>query len=119
MNTREANEERLYDIVDGPGKDKLFDACKYAYSGDSKVTVKFVVSLGTTMPKGHPGSAYILMPVTGFRINGIQHENGSGEGFNLQGLCKAAQDSGTFKLCKFKAYYNSKSRKGRISFIER
>ena len=109
MNTN--REERTYDIVGGPNKDALFDACKYAYAKDATVTVAFDVAFGYTMPKGHPSCAYMKMNVTDFVIAGIEHEDGSGDSFNIHGYCKC--DAGD----RFRAYYNAKLREGSISFF--
>ena len=124
MNTKRIEiKERHYEIVNGPNKDALFDACKYACSKTAKLTVEFAVAIGYTMPKNDPGCAYIEMPITGIRIYGIEHEDGSGESFNLHGYCKAdlnylGGNNMTYKSYRFKAYYNSKNRKGCITFIE-
>ena len=40
MNTKTETKERLYEIANGPSKDTLFDACKYAYSKNAKVTIE-------------------------------------------------------------------------------
>ena len=115
------NQEKCYDIVAGPNKDALFDACKYAYSKTAKLTVDFTVVIGYTMPKENPGCAYIAMAITDIRITGIEHEDGSGESFNLHGYCRADLNSFggnniAYEPYEFKAYYNSKNRHGRISF---
>lgn len=116
MNTK----ENRYDIVGGPNKDILFDACKYACSKNVKIDIDFTVSAGYTIPKDHPGCAYIPMDITGFRIIGIEHEDGSEDSLNLHGYCKAnlsfiKDESTTYR---FKAYYNAKHRRGCITLIE-
>ena len=124
MNTKKTEiKEKYYDIVSGPNKDALFDACKYACSKTAKLTVDFAVAIGYTMPKNDPGCAYIAMAITDIKIYGIEHEDGSGESFNLHGYCKADLNSlggnnVTYKSYRFKAYYNSKNRKGCVTFIE-
>ena len=121
MNTKKNENERSFDIVAGPNRDMLFDACKYAYSKSVRIPVDFTVAIGYTMPKHHPGCAYVPMFVSDIKIIGIEHEDGSGESFNLRGYCKADADStvgsaATCKLYNFKAYYNTKSRSGHIKF---
>ena len=122
MNTRKTEtRERYYDIVAGPSKDTLFDACKYAYNKNAKVTIDFSVAIGYTMPMDNPGCAYIRMAISDLRVVGIEHEDGSGESFNLHGYCRADLDSFgggyvTYKPYRFKAYYDTKSRRGCISF---
>ena len=124
MNTKKTEtKEKYYDIVAGPNKDALFDVCKYVCSKTAKLTVNFTVAIGYTMPKNDPGCAYIAMAITDIMIYGIEHEDGSGESFNLHGYCKADLNSlggnnVTYKSYRFKAYYNSKNRKGCITLIE-
>ena len=124
MNTKKTeSRERYYDIVAGPNKDALFDACKYAYNENAKLTVNFTVAIGYTMPVSDPGCAYVAMAIADIVIVGIEHEDGSGESFNLHGYCKAdlnsfGRNNVTYKPYRFKAYYNSKNRKGCITFIE-
>ena len=125
MNTKKTKaEEKYYDIVAGPNKDALFDACKYAFNKNAKISVEFDVALCYTAPKSHPGCAYVPMAITDIKICGIEHEDGSGESFNLHGSCKADLDyfggaNMTYKSYRFKSWYNSRSREGHIVFIER
>ena len=112
MNTNQ-KKENYYDIVNGPNKDALFDACKYACVKDVSIPISFDVTAGYTMPKDHPGCAYIIMPTSDFRIISIENEDGSGESFNLHGYVKRSGIQ-----CRFKAYYNTKHRKGSISFFK-
>ena len=112
MNTNQ-KKEKYYDIVNGPNKDALFDACKYACVKGANIPVSFDVVKGYTMPKNDPGCAYIIMATTDFRIIGIENEDGSGESFNLHGYVKR---SGT--QYRFKAYYNTKRREGVITFLQ-
>ena len=113
---------RNYDIVAGPSKDMLFDACKYAYNKTAKLTINFTVAAGYTMPKNNPGCAYMEMPITDIIIAGIEHEDGSGESFNLHGYCRANLnyfgEDGDYRPYKFEAYYNARTRKGCIGFAE-
>lgn len=121
MNTKRIEiKERHYEIVNGPNKDTLFDACKYAYSKTTKFAIDFGVAAGYTMPRNHPGCAYVPMDMSDVAIHGIEHEDGSGESFNIHGMCKAAlhRSSDDAKFYKFKAYYNAKTRTGTITFFE-
>lgn len=106
---------KFYDIVKGPNKDALFDACKYAYSENS-VKVDFTVAAGYIASVGSHQSSYKPMAVDNIVICGISHEDGSGESFNLQGYCSANVESSVYKAHRFFATYNTKKRKGRISF---
>ncbi|MBR0372685.1 hypothetical protein IJH72_01960 [Candidatus Saccharibacteria bacterium] len=120
MNTnRTENKGESFEIVGGPNKDLLFDACKYAYSRTAKVPVEFSIVLGSTMPEGHSGGAYLLMPTADFRICGIQHEDGSGESFNLSGYCKAQTYwDKSLQNYRFKIYFNNRTRKGIITLFK-
>lgn len=115
---------RMYEIVDGPSKDTLFDSCKYACSkSGSRVTVDFRVAIGYTKPANDPRCENIPMAIKNIRIMGIEHEDGSGESFNLKGYCDANLESykGTndvdYEAYHFKGYYNSKKRRG-FMFLE-
>ena len=118
MNTKKPDH---YDIIDGPNKDVLFDACKYAYSKNVDINVDLKVAAGYTAPIGSHQSAYIPMSIIDIKISGIEHEDGSGESFNLKGYCSANLSSSgeagaIYKQYNFIAYYNTKRRKGWISF---
>ena len=121
MNTKRNETESFFVIVGGPNRDMLFDACKYVHDKMVRIPIDFSVAIGYTMPKQHPGAAYVPMYISDIRIIDIAHEDGSGESFNLRGYCKADPDSifGNAETCtsyKFKAYYNTKNRSGSITF---
>ena len=125
MDTKKKKEEVYFDIVSGPNKDALFDACKYAYNKTAKLDVDFTVIAGYTAPLGHPKRASIPMEVSDFIILGVGHEDASGESFNLCGRCRANLDivnkAASYSAAapyKFKAEYNTKNRQGRITFIK-
>ncbi len=115
--------EKYYKIVSGPHRDVLFDACKYACDGDVKcLSVPFVVAIGRTMPKDHPGSAYIPMAIKDIKPFCVEHKDGSGQNFRLRGFCMANLNSYgrvdvPYRQYEFKADYNAKDRTGRICLI--
>lgn len=117
-----AKKERYYDIITGPNKDALFDACKYACNDEARIPISFTVAFGYTTPVGDPGCAFIPMYVKDFRIVGIENEDGSGDSFNLRGDCKADLKSfhgtATYKYYRFRAYYNARRRSGCIIFLD-
>ncbi len=122
MNTKKTElATRFFDIVSGPNKDTLFDACKYAYNESANVPIDLRIAVGYTMPEGNPGRAYIPMHIREILIVSIEHECGSGESFNIRGYCEADLDSlggkAVYQPYQFKAYYSSKTRKGTISFF--
>ena len=113
MNTKQFEvKSRSYDIVGGPNRDLLFDACKYAHSRGVDIPVVFSII-----------NSSVLTSIMNIRINGIEHEDGSGESFNLHGYCESDVNHRggipVFKSYGFKAWYNSKSRKGYITLTER
>lgn len=111
-------ESKLFEIVAGPSKDLLFDACKYAYSRQNHLTVGFKVAIGYTRPKNDPGAGIIPMTISDMVITSIQHEDGSGESFNIEGFCRAnlLSITETLKSYNFNAYYETRTRRGTISF---
>lgn len=121
MNIKEETQKRRYDIVGGPNKDLLFDACKYAFSEAVKIPVNFAVAIGYTAPKSNPNRCYIRMKIANIKIVGVEHEDGSGESFNLRGYCDAdlrsINSTGvSLSHYRFDAYYDSKRREGSIVF---
>ena len=118
MNTEKT---RTYSIVDGPNRDLIVDAFKYAYDKDSTLPVDFSVAIGYTTKPGEPGCAYIKMAIKNIVIARIEHECGNGHSYNLFGYCKADLRSfggvgKDYKDYSFTAYYNAKTRSGTISF---
>ena len=111
MNTNK--KEAYYDIVSGPNKDALFDSCKYACIKGASIPINFDVALGYSLPKNDPKCCYFMMDVRDFKIMGIENEDGSGESFNIHGYVK--KDGAQLR---FKAYYNTKHRKGVITFFK-
>ena len=111
MNTNSKNEnmDRQYWIFNGPSRDTLFDACKYAYDKNAVIPIFFGVAEGYTAPLNDP---------TITKICGISHEDGSGVSFNIRGYCMVKFSNGRneMKACSFKAYYNARTREGHISF---
>ncbi len=121
MNTK----EKLYNIEDGPSRDRLIDAFKYAYDKNANVDVHFIVALGYSAPRDDPKCAYIPAYMGKTRITRLEHENGTGNSFNVYGHCRASltridgfgsdSDASTYR---FVAYYNAANRKGTIRFSE-
>ena len=114
MNTKELS----FEVMDGPSKDRLIDAFKYAYDKEARVPVEFSVARGYTAPKDNPGCAYVVLDAKDFRILSLQHEDGSGHSFNIEGYCTANVDGRAKRFCWFKMYYETKNRKGVITFKE-
>lgn len=113
-----------YDIVCGPSKSALFDACMYAYNKDAKIAVNFTISQGYSNDTNDATKLYLPLPVTNIKITGIEHEDGSGESFILKGYCNADRDyllrrdnTYHYRYFRFSAYYNTGNRKGSFTLI--
>ena len=104
--------ESQFNIVDGPSRDTLFDACKYAYDKKTEIFVNFKAAKGYTQHPDSPKCAYIPLELSGITIANISHEDGSGHKFNLSGYCHTKE----FSRVGFKAYYDTKRREGYIVF---
>ena len=113
-----------YDIINGPSKSALFDACMYAYSKDAKIAVNFTISQGYSNDTNDATRLYLPLPVTDIKITGIEHEDGSGESFILKGYCNVDKDYllrrdniYRYRYSRFSAYYDAKNRKGSFTLI--
>ena len=112
------------DIVCGPGKSALFDACMYVYNKDAKIDVNFTISQGYSNDTNDATKLYLPLPVTNIKITGIEHEDGSGESFILKGYCNVDKDyllrkenTYRYRYSRFSAYYDARSRKGTFTLI--
>ena len=124
MNSTSNSVTNCFSIFSGPSKSVLFDSCLYAYSKDVKVHVNFGISQGCLNDGNDATKMHLMLQITDIVITGIQHEDASGESFNLEGYCKVDIDyhirnDGVcrYQYRRFTAYYNSKSRKGTITLI--
>ena len=113
-----------YDIISGPSKATLFDACLYSYSKDAKIAVNFGISQGCSNHGDDATKLHLLLPVTNIKITGIEHEDGSGESFVIKGYCHVDKDyllrkenTYRYRYSRFLAYYNAKNRKGSFTLI--
>ncbi len=95
-------------ISDGPSKDRLFDACKYAY-GKNVIEINFRFQQNAENPVG----------VKNIKITTIQHEDGSGYSLNFSGFMDAKlPERECFLPYRFLAYYDARTRKGYIRLID-
>lgn len=119
MNTN----RRSFEINNGPSRDLIFDAMKYSYDEGKVIPVNFLISVAYTAPLDDPGCAYVAAKLDSMTIESIEHEDGSGYSFNIEGHCRAALSAAAaihsgMTWYKFRAYYNARSRKGRIEFTD-
>lgn len=109
-----------YTIIGGPSKAELFDACKYAYHPRNEIVLDFEIVAGYTAPPTDPKAGYIPLKIKDIVVNGISHEDGSGDSFNLSGYCQVDfrlyATAPKWEPRKFEAYYNAKRREGYFSF---
>lgn len=124
MNTTSKSVTNRFSIINGPSKSVLFDSCQYCYSKDVKVHIDFAIPQGYSSHSNDAVKLYLPMQITDIAITGIQHEDASGESFNLEGYCKVDIDyhirnDGVcrYQYRRFTAYYNSKSRKGAFTLV--
>lgn len=124
MNTTSKSATNCYSIINGPSKSVLFDSCLYAYSTDANVHVNFSISQSCSSHSNDAVKLYLPMQITDIVITGIQHEDGSGESFNLEGYCKVDIDyhirnDGVcrYRYRRFTAYYDTRSRKGTFTLV--
>lgn len=105
--------KKEFKIVDGPSKDRLFDACKYAYDA----RVKFIPRIEIAV--GYDGPGYIPARIKQLKLTGIEHEDGSGQSLNLFGNCLGNFSDNPLEgeemfSYNFHAYYNAGTRTGKI-----
>lgn len=106
-----------YDIVGGPGRDRLFDSCKYAWDVYNKIVLHFQVVEFYTPSLVSDSPNYKPLEITNTRIFNIEHKDTSGLNFNLKGRCLARLPGDSVPLqYKFTASYNTSNRTGVISF---
>ena len=77
--------KRKYEITSGPTRALLCDKFKYAHDDSVKITVDFELAAGYTMPRNHPGCAYIPMDLHDVTIKRIEDAD---DNLILHGECK-------------------------------
>ena len=100
---------KKYNIVNGPNKDQIFEACKHTYD---KVPIDLVISFGIVPPE----NAYYVAKTENTRFSKIEYEDGSGEKLNLAGYCEIQLPGDRITSREFEAFYNAKTHEGQISF---
>ena len=120
MNTNSSSETTSYEylIFGGPNRDTLFDACKYAYDKDAVIPIFFAVAESYTAPLNGPICDYTALEMDVTSICGISHEDGSGVKLIVDGYCiaKFSNSLNGRTTCSFRAFYNTKTHEGQISF---
>lgn len=122
MNTRTENGKKTFEITDGPSRDALFDACKYAFSENAKVNIEPKVVVESMRPLGPGcGCMRVMMQIKNVVVAGIWHLEESDEKFIFCGRCLAdlkavSSKNAVYQRYDYVANYNVKTRKGTISF---
>lgn len=107
-------------IMGGPCKDRIFDACKYAFENIA-IDLDFrIVPSSQVFKEDNPEYPVLVVPVKNIRITSIQYENNSSDNeLLLSGYCNAALDPlMQQKKCKFSAYYDCGNGTGWINIME-
>ena len=88
------------------------------FSKQAHVPVAFGVVKDCVAPRDDPSHTCTMLATKDFRILSLQHEDGSGYSFNIEGYCKARPQGGKNSLTehRYTMYYNAKTRKGTITF---
>lgn len=96
--------KKIFDIINGPDKGLLFNACRYAYDDKVYVNIKFAVILRNTLEPE-------LMDLQNIKIVGIKYTNNCGEHLCIDGKCTVTGEN-----YNFNAFYDTKKRRGVIKF---
>lgn len=116
---------KIFDIVDGPNRELLVDSFKYAYDENVRIPLRFSIVL-SERNESNDSHVYVPAKTKAWRITSLQHEDGSGQSFNIEGYCKAyllpvypSVGEVAYLSYRFKAYYSTKNRRGQIEMIEK
>ena len=104
MNTNSSLNEIVVQFCDGPSRDRLIDAFKYAEDDKARVTVEFYTQGGEIVS---------IVPTM------LEHEDGSGQSFNGHGYV-TVDTIANHKLYEkhIYFYFQTASRNGYIKFKE-
>lgn len=80
-------EKWTFNIIGGPSRDRIFDACKYAYDND-RISIDFKIVVFET-ESGCDLFNPVLLHMADVVIDSIEHKNRSKSDFILGGKCKA------------------------------
>jgi hypothetical protein len=94
---------KTYKITDGPRKKVLISGFSGAYDNE---LVVFKIENNDKSIRGN----------CSVQICELSHESGSGHSFNFNGFAKLL-DVADLNHLKYKGYYNAKTKKGNITFI--
>lgn len=123
-----------HNIENGPSLDRLLDLFKYSYVEAATIPANFVIADSYTCSPSDPGCAFTILETKDIHINTISHESGNDCSYELSGWCHVALgerkhaskiENGIYVhstwrelvSANFSAYYNTRTRKGTITFF--
>jgi hypothetical protein len=123
-----------FNIENGPSLDRLLDLFKYSYDEAAVIPANFVIAESYTCPLGDPGCAFTILETKDIHIRAISHESGNDYSYELSGWCYVALgerkhaskiENGIYVhstwrelvSANFSAHYNTRTRKGTITFF--
>ena len=123
-----------FNIENGPSLDRLLDLFKYSYDEAAVIPAHFVIAESYTCPLGDPGCAFTILETKDIHIRAISHESGNDYSYELSGWCHVALgecksvtriENGVYVhstwrelvSANFSAHYNTRTRKGTITFF--
>ena len=107
-----------FDILNGPSRGQIFDACQYGCDKNSHINLDFSVMEGYSDSPSNPGALTFLFKIEDLAVTGIKHEDESGHNFIIEGFCKIDLSHRKWGMTRnhFKAFYNTKTRTGKMEF---
>lgn len=102
------------EITDGPSRDTIFDSMKYSY--ETRIPLEFKIIKEEPIPNHNNIFTSTPLATRDIEVHTIQHEDGTGFKFNLEGYLDVKVSEGGYLPRKFKAFYDTKARKGTITF---
>ena len=113
----------MYDIVEGPNCEALFEACRWALESEMKKEVVFRVQLERAVSYDATKNQVDDMPIGDWRGLGINHVADSKDVLLIEGDCMAdlrfiAHQDPVYRRQRFRAQYDTKLFRGMIAFFE-
>ena len=117
---RPKKRDRIYTIFNGPDRDALYDAMKYAFDETSYIDIQFEFGAAYATNFAPQDYAKSLVETRKIRISSITHREGSGHQFTIMGCLEAKILPITkgFSLYSFVIIYDSKRHTGNIRLLD-
>ena len=123
MNTK----NRTYQILDGPSREALLDAFKYAFDNRIKIPIFFTIPVDDIPEDQLENGGFMFRGVMArnYVITAIEHSD-DGNYYHLRGYCesddsiplmeKMTSDTWDFEKVRFEADFSPQTRQGEIQF---